>query len=221
MKRMKLLLFVMLFGSFSWAGKHDHHKSKPHEDHSPKHGGQFFMAPDKFHHLEGAMPFAGEFQLYFYDDYTKPISAEPFLENTTINVTKLNTKGLEEGAPFNLIPQLGDNREYLKADLPPGVFFPILYTVEIKFSKEKPADLFNFKFTEVTSINSADPHGSCMKKEKCELESNKKCFEDGEYCCDKCKAKKCQKENCEKCCSSDKDRCCKKNKEKSCCEMKK
>jgi hypothetical protein len=47
-------------------------------DHSPLHGGQFFMAANNYHHIEGALPQPGEFALYVYDDYKKPLDPRNF-----------------------------------------------------------------------------------------------------------------------------------------------
>ena len=46
----------------------------PHEDHTAKHGGTFFMAPDNWHHLEGTYPEPGRFVLYVYDNYSQPLA---------------------------------------------------------------------------------------------------------------------------------------------------
>jgi hypothetical protein len=49
-----------------------------HTDHAAKHGGAFFMAPDKMHHLEGVYSEACGFRLYLYNAFTKPIRVGRF-----------------------------------------------------------------------------------------------------------------------------------------------
>ena len=44
-----------------------------HMDHSPRHGGTVFMAPDSFHHIEGAYPEEGIFRLYATDNYREAV----------------------------------------------------------------------------------------------------------------------------------------------------
>jgi hypothetical protein len=50
-------------------------KQRPHLDHTPKHGGVFFMSLDNIHHLEGVLLQPGIFRVYLYDEYTKPLPA--------------------------------------------------------------------------------------------------------------------------------------------------
>jgi hypothetical protein len=51
---------------------------QPHMDHTPKHGGTFFMAPNKKNHIEGAYSKEHGFRLYIYDEFTQPISVIGF-----------------------------------------------------------------------------------------------------------------------------------------------
>ncbi len=59
------------------AYSHSDHKLS-HGDHTPKHGGIFFMAPNKMHHIESVYSKECGFQLYIYNEYTEPISVIGF-----------------------------------------------------------------------------------------------------------------------------------------------
>ncbi len=120
---------------------------RPHGNHNPQHGGQFFMAPDNWHHLEGALPRAGVFRVYLYDDYSKPLPRADFRLVKGRVVTKQTfdaaTKTTKEIAAFPLVP--GSGGKYLEAKIGKTAF-PAQLTARLKFKAEGPEYPFDFTF---------------------------------------------------------------------------
>jgi len=110
-----------------------------HQDHSAKHGGTFFMAADNKHHLEGTVSDKKEFRVYFYDEYTKPMSAAKF--TATGNAW---TKGKDVEKPLKLI--IGPDKAYLTGQVDATVTFPIRIKLYIDFKNGEKPQLFDFEF---------------------------------------------------------------------------
>jgi Cu+-exporting ATPase len=109
----------------------------PHGDHNPRHGGQFFMAPDQWHHLEGILLPDGVFRLYLYDDFTRPIAAggvrgEIALEDGEREV-------LLELAP-------ADGGAWLEARDPRLEKTPIALSARLHFAQPPGESVFDFRF---------------------------------------------------------------------------
>ncbi len=115
-----------------------------HADHSPKHGGIFFMAPDGFHHLEGTYPEAGLFRLYLYDDHTQPIDAQPF-------VGSIHLESAPEDQRITL--RYDSATRTLVGALDPASPLPLPLELFLQLKDPKTGDvgerLFNFQFTRV------------------------------------------------------------------------
>jgi hypothetical protein len=120
---------------------------RPHGNHNPQHGGQFFMAPDNTHHLEGAYPTAGLFRLYLYDDYTKPLALDQVkhvkgrvVTNETFDAATRTTKEVRS-SPLTLTR----NGRYLEARIdrarPPAEM-----SAKVKFKDDGPEYRFDFTF---------------------------------------------------------------------------
>jgi hypothetical protein len=106
-----------------------------HGNHNPQHGGQFFMVPDNWHHLEGTYPTAGVCRIYLYDDYTKPL-ARDLVRAAIAHVVVL-------GRSFPLLASR--NGRYLEAKLgaaPP----PATMQAAVRFTSDGRQHVFDFRF---------------------------------------------------------------------------
>jgi len=119
-----------------------------HANHNPRHGGLFFMAPDLWHHLEGA--YVDEvMRVYLYDDYTRPLAPE--LRNAVAGriVTKETfdaaTRTTKEITMFPL--KLSADGEYLEARVG-RLKFPADLTAKLRFTKGGDEYRFDFTFAE-------------------------------------------------------------------------
>jgi hypothetical protein len=124
---------------------------RPHGNHNPQHGGQFFMAADNWHHVEGTYPRAGVFRLFVYDDYARPLSAAALKRVRARVVTNERydpkTRTSTDITSFELRPSR-DNA-YLEARVT-GLTFPAAMTAKIRLKPEAPEYRFDFTFPAVT-----------------------------------------------------------------------
>jgi hypothetical protein len=120
---------------------------RAHGNHNPQHGGQFFMAPDNWHHLEGVHPSTRVFRLYVYDDYGRPLAAAKVKDIQARVVTKETfdpaTRKTTEVSAFAL--KAPRNRPYLEARIDPSTL-PAEMTAKVKFGSDQPEYRFDFTF---------------------------------------------------------------------------
>jgi Heavy metal binding domain len=127
-----------------------------HANHNPRHGGLFFMAPDLWHHLEGAYSQDEIFRVYLYDDYTKPlasnlarqVSGRVVLKETFDTATR-TTKEIVT-APLTMAA----NGEYLEARVG-KIKLPAEMTAKVKFTRDTQEYRFDFAFPEYSTDASA------------------------------------------------------------------
>jgi hypothetical protein len=116
---------------------------RSHGDHNPRHGGQFFMADDNWHHLEGTFVRPNIFRVFFYDDFTRPLRVNGF----SATVTKTDANGKALAAPVAIKPGRIRDRNTLEMPLP-GTALPANFTLRVKFKKDEKERLFDFSFAE-------------------------------------------------------------------------
>lgn len=111
---------------------------RPHGDHNPRHGGQFFMADDNWHHLEGTYAGDGLLRFYFYNDYTQPIAAQGMAGRVTI----VNESGREiSSAPL----KASTVRNALDARVR-GAALPLRVRLSVAFTPADAVRSFDFMF---------------------------------------------------------------------------
>jgi hypothetical protein len=124
---------------------------RPHGNHNPQHGGQFFMAPDNWHHLEGTYPGAGSFRLFVYDDYARALSAAVLGQISARLVAEERydpaTKKTTELRVFPL--RLSKDGAYLEAD-PGHRAWPSRLTAKVTLKKGEAEHRFDFTFAAAT-----------------------------------------------------------------------
>ncbi len=129
---------------------------RAHGNHSPQHGGGFFMAADNWHHVEGTYPEEGLFRLFVFDDYTKPLAVDRARQVTGRVVTKSTideaTLTEHEAAAYPL--QLVENAHYLEARID-RLAPPAEMTVKLQLTLDGPESRFDFTFPTFTK----DPGG--------------------------------------------------------------
>jgi Cu/Ag efflux protein CusF len=119
------------------------YERRPHGDHNPRHGGQFFMADDSWHHLEGTLVRPNIFRVYFYNDMTQPLTVTGF----SASVAKSDATGNDVGAPISLKPRPTKDRNILELPVP-GTALPAKFTLRVKFKPDDKERVFDFTFND-------------------------------------------------------------------------
>lgn len=124
---------------------------RPHGNHNPRFGGQFFMAPDNWHHLEGTYPRERVFRLHVFDDYARPLPAAKLRQVRARVVTReafnAATRVTTELRAFPLT-LTRDGALEARVD---ATAWPAVMTAKIRFAPDAPEYRFDFTFQSVTA----------------------------------------------------------------------
>jgi len=112
------------------------YERRAHGDHNPRHGGQFFMASDNWHHLEGTYPEPGVFRVFIYDDYTRPVA-----------VSGMSGRAAIDARSVTLHPSTDGTSLEARVD---RLAFPAHITANVKFSPKSSEQRFDFTFASLT-----------------------------------------------------------------------
>jgi hypothetical protein len=122
---------------------------RAHGDHNPRYGGQFFMAADKWHHLEGTHPEQGRFRVFMYDNFTRPIDAK----GMSGRVAVLDDANAEvSSSPLTL----SKDGKTLEAAVKQTAL-PLKAAAFVKFDDKTPEQRFDFAFQEYSKEPAVKP----------------------------------------------------------------
>ena len=120
-----------------------------HMDHTPRHGGTVFMAPDSFHHIEGTYPEPGVFRLYASDNYREPVDVSSWTGRAvTEEAYDETTDEFIEIAAYDLIAS--PDGAFLEA-LIPNFDVPAEVAAKVIFQEDFPFERFDFIFGRLTA----------------------------------------------------------------------
>jgi hypothetical protein len=120
-----------------------------HMDHSPRHGGRVFMAPDSFHHIEGTYPEPGIFRLYATDNYREPVDVTMWMGRVVLQEDyDAATDEFIEVEAAALLPS--PDGGYLEAEVGDRAL-PADFIAKLQMVEDFPEDRFDFIFSELTS----------------------------------------------------------------------
>ncbi len=129
-----------------------------HMDHNPLHGGQFFMAANNYHHLEGALPRAGEFRLYVYDDFKQPVDPRNFGGDVVFEAWNEETESWDE-TRYPMAPLIGS--QYLVSEIPEAL--PSEFFAHVWLAGEQQRYDFYFEETTVEPPAGASRGGGAIR----------------------------------------------------------
>ena len=112
-----------------------------HGDHNARHGGQFFMADDNWHHIEGTHPARNTFRVFLYDDYTRPIAPRGVSGRAIV----LDGAGNEVSSIRLTRGRVGRT---LEARVPPSAALRVKLMLRLRPNDHER--VFDFAFTDIT-----------------------------------------------------------------------
>lgn len=128
---------------------------RAHGDHNPRHGGQFFMAQDAWHHIEATILPNDTFRMFFYDNFTKPLAVKDFQARVvTQEEWDPIAKKTRELEAFPL--KIGGDGQTMEAALK-NVKMPLKVSALVKFGGNGPEQRFDFNFTDFSKEPAVAP----------------------------------------------------------------